>query len=51
VTLFCGIDWAETQHDVAIITSDGTVTLVSVGDLGGSVGLAPRAFWRFRVGR
>ena len=23
MTLFCGIDWAETQHDVAIITSEG----------------------------
>jgi transposase len=23
VTLFCGIDWAETHHDVAIIGSDG----------------------------
>jgi hypothetical protein len=23
VALFCGIDWAETQHDVAIIDDDG----------------------------
>ena len=23
MTLFCGIDWAETHHDVAIIGSDG----------------------------
>jgi predicted NBD/HSP70 family sugar kinase len=23
VTLFCGIDWAETHHDVAIINDDG----------------------------
>jgi hypothetical protein len=23
VTLFCGIDWAETHHDVAIINNDG----------------------------
>ena len=23
MTLFCGIDWAETHHDVAIIDSDG----------------------------
>jgi len=23
VTLFCGIDWAETHHDVAIIDNDG----------------------------
>jgi len=21
--MFCGIDWAETQHDVAIITNEG----------------------------
>ena len=23
MTLFCGIDWAETHHDVAIINNDG----------------------------
>jgi hypothetical protein len=23
VTLFCGIDWAETHHDIAIIDGDG----------------------------
>lgn len=23
MTLFCGIDWAETHHDVAIIDNDG----------------------------
>lgn len=23
VTLFCGIDWAETHHDVAIINNSG----------------------------
>lgn len=27
--LFCGIDWAETHHDVAILNEDGE--LVSMG--------------------
>jgi hypothetical protein len=27
VAVFCGIDWAETQHDVAIVDDDGQLVL------------------------
>ena len=55
MTLFCGIDWAEKHHDIALVTPvpNAPAWLYGLGNLRGQVLslIDLRAFFEFKDGR